>query len=38
MDPEPLKNESKVLIYRDGKPEWVSVDLFLKILEELKHG
>ena len=38
MDPEPLKTESKVLIYRDGEPEWVPVDVFLKMLEELKHG
>ena len=38
MDPEPLKTDSKVLIYRDGEPVWVSVDEFLKMLEQLKHG
>lgn len=34
---EQPKNDSKVLIYKDGKPVEVSVNEFLRMLEQL-HG
>lgn len=34
---EPLKNDSTVVIYKDGKPVEVSVEEFLRMLEKL-HG
>ena len=31
-----IKNDSTIRIYRDGKPEDVPVNVFLRMLEELK--
>ncbi len=32
-----IKNNSVILIYRDGKPEWIPVNQFLHMLEMLKE-
>ena len=31
------KNDTKILIYKDGHPVWISLQEFLHMLEEL-HG
>ena len=35
---EAPKNETKILIYRDGTPVWITLTEFLHMLEELKNG
>ena len=34
-EPDPVKNTSTVVIYKDGKPVEVSVEEFLRMLEKL---
>lgn len=36
-DTEPIKNNTTILIYKDGKPVLVSLQEFMRMLEEL-HG
>ena len=37
-EPKPIKNDSTIRIYRDGKPVDIPVNEFLHMLEELKNG
>lgn len=35
---ETIKNDTKILIYKDGEPVWISLADFMAMLEELKNG
>ena len=35
---ESTKNDTKILIYKDGVPVWITLAEFLHMLEELKNG
>ena len=35
---EESKNDTKILIYRDGEQVWITLAEFMHMLEELKNG
>lgn len=35
---EAVKNDTKILIYKEGEPVWITLSEFLRMLEELKNG
>lgn len=34
---EAIKNDTKIMIYKDGEPVWITLSEFLDMMEELKH-